>query len=89
VLLSEKRGRNRWTARYELFGTEDQDRSAAEDNHESGRAWTLAWMFDVTQHLRAAAEYTQVTGDRAAAQQYGFDPSTTGRSVTLEARWRF
>jgi hypothetical protein len=89
LLVSEKLGRNRWTARYELFGTEDLDRSAAEDNHESGRSWTLTWMFDVTSALRAAAELTQVTGDRSAARQYGFEPSTTGRSVTLEARWRF
>jgi hypothetical protein len=72
-----------------LFSADDLDRSAAEDNHESGRSWTLTWMFDVTPKLRAAAEFTQVTGDRNAAQQYGFDPSTTGRSVTLEARWRF
>lgn len=89
LLLSQKLGRNRWSARYELFGTEDEDRSVAEDNHESGRSWTLAWLFDVTSQLRAAAEFTQVTGDRAAAQQYGFEPSTTGHSVTVEARWRF
>ena len=56
---------------------------------ESGRSWTLTWMFDVKANVRAAAELTQVTGDRPAAQQYGFDPSTTGRSVTLEARYRF
>jgi hypothetical protein len=89
ALLSEKRGRNRWTARYDLFGAEDEDQSAAEDNHESGRSWTLSWMYDVTQSLRAALEFTQVTGNRPAAQQYGFDPSTDGRSWTVELRYRF
>jgi hypothetical protein len=89
LLISGKRGRNRWTARYEVFGTEDQDHSAAEINEESGRAWTLSWLFDATRHLRGGIELTQVTGDRAAAGQYGFDPSTTAHSFTLEARWRF
>jgi len=88
-LASEKYGRNRWSARYELFSTDDQDHSAAENNDESGRAWTLTWLVDVIPHLRAGAEFTQVTGDRAAAQQYGFDPSTTGHSLALELRWQF
>jgi hypothetical protein len=89
LLVSGKHGRNRVSARYELFQTEDEDHSAAESNDESGRAWTLTWMVDVTQHLRAAAEFTQVTGNRPAAEQYGFTPSTTGHSTTLELRWTF
>lgn len=89
LLVSEKRGRSRWTARYELFSATDKDKSTAEDNDESGRSWTLTWMHDVTPHLRAAVEFTQVTGNRPAAQQYGFDPSTTGRSYTVEVRWVF
>lgn len=90
LLVSQKHGRNRWSARYDLFHTEEEDLTPlGENNDESGRSWTLTWMFDVTANVRAAAEFTQVTGDRPAAQQYGFDPSTTGRSVTLEARYRF
>lgn len=89
ALVSEKRGRSRWTARYEMFSTTDEDHSTAEDNTESGRSWTLTWMHDVTPHLRAAIEFTQITGNRPAAEQYGFDPSTTGRSVTGEVRWVF
>jgi hypothetical protein len=89
VLVSEKRGRSRWTARYEMFNTTDEDHTLAEDNTESGRSWTLTWMHNVTSNLRAAIELTQVTGNRPAAQQYGFDPSTTGRTVTAELRWMF
>lgn len=90
LLVSRKDGRNRWSARYDLFQTEDEDLTPlGENNDESGRSWTLTWMFDVTQNVRAAAEFTQVTGDRPAARQYGFEPSTTGRSVTIEARYRF
>ena len=89
LLVSEKRGRNRFSARYELFGTGELDHTEGENNDESGRSWTLTWMVDLTRTLRGALEFTQVTGDRPAAQQYGFDPDTNGRSVTLEARYRF
>ena len=90
VLVSAKRGRNRWTARYDLFTTEEQDHTPrGEINDESGRSWTLAWMLDVTPAVRGAVEFTQITGNRDAAQQYGFDPSTTARTVTAEVRYRF
>ena len=84
LLVSAKRGRNRWSARYEIFSTKDEDETLlGENNDESGRAWTLTWMFDVTQAIRAAAELTQVTGDRAEG------PSLTAHSVTAEVRYRF
>ncbi|HEX6097217.1 MAG TPA: hypothetical protein VF432_12890 [Thermoanaerobaculia bacterium] len=90
LLVSEKRGRNRWTARYELFATTEEDQTIlGEDNDESGKSWTLAWLIDVTPAIRAGAEFTQISGNREAAQQYGFDPSTTGRSFTAEVRYRF
>lgn len=90
LLVSEKRGRNRLTARYELFATEEEDNTPlGEDNDESGKSWTLTWMLDVTPAIRGAVEFTQISGNREAAQQYGFDPSTTGRSFTAEVRYRF
>ena len=89
ALVSEKTGRNRWTARYEIFGTEELDFTEGESNDESGRAWTLTWMFDLTPSVRTALEFTQVSGDRPAAQQYGFEPNTNGHSVTAEVRYRF
>jgi hypothetical protein len=82
VLGSMKRGRNRFSARYELFGTSDKDHSAAEVNDESGRAWTLAYLFDVTPRLRAGAELAQVAGHRS-------ETDLTGHSFIVEARWRF
>ncbi len=83
VLVSDKRGRNRWTARYEIFGTDEADFTAAERNDESLRSWTLSWLFDATQNVRLGAELTQVTGHRADTT----DPD--GRTVTLEARYKF
>lgn len=83
VLISGKSGRNRVSARYELFNTEERDFSLAELNEENGRAWTLTWMFDVSEPLRLGAELTQLVGDRADT------PDPDARTVTVEARWRF
>jgi hypothetical protein len=84
VLVSHKRGRNRWTARYEVFGTDERDFSAlGERNDESLRSWTLAWLFDVRDNIRAGAEFTQITGQRADVA----DPD--GRTFTVEARYNF
>ncbi len=84
LLVSEKRGRNRWTARYELFHTSERDFSPAENNEEHGRAWTLTWMFDLYEHTRIAAEFTQFSG---SARDGGPDPDA--RNVSVEARYRF
>lgn len=83
ALLSEKRNRNRWTARYEIFKTSEEDFSAAESNEENGRSWTLTWFFDLTERTRLGAEFTQVTGDRPGT------PDPDGRAFTLEARYRW
>lgn len=83
VLLSDKRGRNRWTARYEVFGTDDVDRTAAERNDEKLRSWTLSWLFDLRTNVRLGAELTQVIGQRADID----DPDA--RMTTIELRYRF
>jgi hypothetical protein len=83
VLLSDKCGRSRWTARYEMFGTDEADFTLAERNDESLRSWTLSWLFDIRTHLRLGAELTQLSGERADTA----DPD--GRTVTFEARYTF
>jgi len=82
VLLSEKVGRTRWTARYDLFGTQEKDFSLAEPNDESGRSWTLTLMIDVGSSLRLGTELTQVAGHRGPI-------SLDAHSYTVEARWKF
>lgn len=78
-LVSHAAGKNRFTARYELFSALDRAHVITGMADEHGRAWTLAWLHDVTPHLRAAAEFTQITGRRAGA----FD----GRALTLDFRY--
>ena len=81
ALLSHKRGRNRFSGRLDWFSTTDRDHSIAEINTEHGRAWTLAWLYDVTPHIRAGAELVQITGTREVIG------SIDGRSVAVELRY--
>jgi hypothetical protein len=83
LLLSQKLGRSRFSARYELFGTEERDFSPAEVNDESGRAWTLTWLYDLREHVRLGAEFTQFSGSRPGT------PDPDARNVRVEARYRF
>jgi len=84
ALVSQAFGRNRVSARIDVFGTKDRDRSLAEINTESGRAWTLAWFYTV-RSMRLGAEFANIAAQRVSAP----DPNTAGRTLTLEARYRF
>ena len=90
VLVSHKMGRERFSARYDGFATDDRDRAPlAETNTEHGHAWLFAWLHDLGEHVRLGAEFVQVTGDRIAAQESGFSPNTDGHTVTVELRYSF
>ena len=89
ALVSQTFGRNRVSARFDLFQTADKDHSIAETNNESGRAWTLAWFYNVRPSTRVGLEFANVSAQRIAAAESGFDPNTDGRSLTLEWRYGF
>ena len=80
ALVSQKFGRNRLSARIEVFGTKDRDRSFAEINTESGRAWTFAYFYEL-RSVRLGAEFANIAAER--------DTNLDGRTLTLEARYRF
>jgi len=88
LLTSYKRSNDRYSVRFDSFSTTDRDH-VAEDNTEHGHSWVLAWMHDLKPNVRLAAEFAQVTGSRAAAQQSGFSPNTDGRTMTVEVRYGF
>lgn len=88
LLASVKRGPTRWSFRFDRFATSDRDRSPlVETNTEHGRAWAFAWLRDLTPKVRLSAELVQITGNRVAAQESGFDPNLDARSVTVELRY--
>ncbi len=85
VLLSQTFGRNRVSARIDVFGTTDRDHSFEEVNSESGRAWTFAWFYNIRPSMRLGAEFANISAQRVSAP----NPNTDGRTVTVEARYRF
>jgi hypothetical protein len=89
ALASQTFGRNRLSARFDVFQTADRDHTAAETNSETGRAWTLAWFYELPRSTRLGLEFANVSSRRPAAAESGFDPVTDGRSVTLELRYGF
>ena len=92
VLLSQKRGADRWTRRVERFLTRDHARSplAFDGSREHGHALTIAWLRDVNKNTRAGLEFVRANGDRpGAALFYGLDPRASGSTITAELRYGF
>jgi hypothetical protein len=85
LLLSQKRGTSRWTARVERFTTNDHSRPPGDLSREHGSAFTLSWLHESSTSLRSGLEYVHVKGDRLAAP----DPRTSGSTISLELRYRF
>lgn len=79
ALVTHKRGRNRFTARIEQFSVTDIAHAAAEVYDDDGRAWTVAWLYDVTPKVRAGVEFVQITGRR--------DEKYDEKKVSVELRY--
>lgn len=86
LLVSRKSGKDRYTTRVERFATRSHKRFPGDSSRESGKAVTIAWLRDLSEHLRGGLEYVKVDGDRPGAQAAGFDPRVGGSTITLEFR---
>lgn len=87
LLGSQHIGRSRFSARLDWFQTSDNRPVIVDRYDEHGRAWTLAWLYDLRAHWRAGAEFTQVTGRHVEAEEAGLPPGFDGRSYTIELRY--
>ncbi len=87
ALVSQHAGRNRFSGRYDLFQTSDNRPVQVDRYDEHGRAWTLAWLYDVRAQRRAGAEFTQVVGTHLEAEEVGLPQVFDGRSYILELRY--
>ncbi len=85
LLLSQKRGSTRYTARIERFTTNNYSKPANDSKRERGSAITVSWLHESSTSLRSGLEYVYAKGDRLAAP----NPRTGGSTVTLELRYRF
>ncbi len=86
LLLSRKAGPDRWTARVDRFWTRNHKNHSNDFGRENGHAYTVAWLRDMNEHVRAGLEYVRVKGDRPAAAFAGFDTRTGGSTITVEVR---
>lgn len=89
VLLTRKQGRTRLSLRGDTFTTTDRVHAATNEYGERGHAITAAVLYDLTQQLRATVEWTRISGDRRAAEESGFDPNVTGKTLIAELRYSF
>jgi hypothetical protein len=85
LLLSQKRGTTRYTARIERFTTNNHKRRPNDPSRERGSAITVSWLNESSTSFRSGLEYVHAKGDRLAAP----DPRTGGSTITLELRYRF
>jgi hypothetical protein len=97
ALVSNKRGADRLTARYDHFRTWDHARAPDDSSREHGYGVTLAWFHDLnvlrspdgSRVLRTGLEYARIRGDHPGAAAAGFDPNTGGSTLSVELRYGF
>jgi hypothetical protein len=87
ILASQKKGKDRWTTRVERFTTKSHNHLRFDFSRESGNAYTVAWLRDLSDHVRSGVEYVRVTGDRQGLAGSGFDTRTGGSTITVELRY--
>lgn len=86
LLISRKSGKDRYTTRVERFATRSHIRKPTDRSRENGKALTIAWLRDLSEHVRGGLEYVKVDGDHPGAARAGFDPHTGGSTITVEFR---
>ena len=86
LLVSRKYGKDRYTTRIERFSTRSHVRKADDGSRENGKALTVAWLRDLSEHVRGGLEYAKVDGDRPGLSSAGLDPRTGGSTITIELR---
>ena len=88
VLLSWGRGKWRLSTRVDGFRNRDLD-GTAEPGQESGRAWTVAVLWQPLEAFRIGAEYLDLRAQRPAAAYSAADPDTDARRGVIELRLTF
>ena len=87
VLATRSFGAQRISGRYDWFQTVNRDAFVDEDNNnEDGSAWTLAYLVDLGERLRLAAEWMRVESTRPARATIGVDPRRIEYSFQLSLR---
>jgi hypothetical protein len=89
VLVSQQRGRHRYTARYDRMSTETVRGARFFDSHQDASAWTAAYLFDFNDHWQLAAEAIRLSGSLRQRAEIGLPASATERLLQFAARYSF
>jgi hypothetical protein len=85
-LVSWTQGNHRLSARRDDFRLSQPVSATPDHNHESGAAWTVAWLYSVNQHLTLAAEWLRVDTSLASREEIGAPESALETQLQLALR---
>jgi len=90
LMVSRATDHGRWSIRHDRFGVADRiDNPAWGVFDDRGKAWTLAYIRQVDERHRLAAELLWLASQRPVALVSGGPLDTSGGTLTLEWRWLF
>jgi hypothetical protein len=89
LLITKAIEKHRLSARYDNFDVTQNDRTAEDNNPESGHAWTLAYQYTMTEHLTAAVEWLSIKTHRCGWVYYGIAPTATEEQTQLTLKIHF
>jgi hypothetical protein len=86
-LLSWAQGKHRLSARRDDFRLSQPVSATPDDhNHETGAAWTVAWLYTVNEHLTLAAEWLRVNSNLAYREEIGAPAAALETQLQLALR---
>ena len=89
LLLTRPFDRHRLTVRYDHFELSEADTTPLDENSEQGHAWTVAYRYEMTDHVALAAEWLQIHTNRPAWAYFDLEESQTERQMQLSVQLRF
>jgi hypothetical protein len=88
VLASYDVGPHRISLRHDWFSM-DQTKGSPPWGHDSGKGWTLAYLYELDKHWSLAAEALQIDSRLSARSWIGVPPRENGRTLQLALRYAF
>jgi len=89
VLASLAWQKQRFTTRYDDFGTHQTSGFYGAPVNQTGHSWTLAWTYDMANHWQFLAEWIRVTSSFPPRASEGEPVDSTDTQVQAALRYRF
>lgn len=89
ALASFESGKERFTARFDRFGTHQSSGFYGPPSNQSGHAWTTSWSHDFDDHWQLVAEWIRVTSAFPPRVVLGGSSGSVGTQTQVAVRYRF